>query len=155
MVSKKRIEDIVNEWIGDSDLFLVEVKVSPGRVAVFVDKPAGITLEECAALNRHLNNLLEPEGTWETAELEVGSPGMDQPLKVYQQYLRRLGREIRVVTIDGKEHNGTLNAADDQGISMTEVITEMENKKRVRKEIPSRIEFKNIKETKLKLSFKI
>jgi ribosome maturation factor RimP len=155
MISKTKIESIVNEWIGSTDLFLVEVKASPSRVTVAIDKPAGVTLEECAALNKHITNLLEPEGVWETTELEVGSPGMDQPLRVYQQYLRRIGREVKVITLDGNEHNGILDAADNEGINMTEVVTELVNKKRVRKEVPARIPFNNIKETKLKLSFKI
>ncbi|HEX5001836.1 MAG TPA: ribosome assembly cofactor RimP [Bacteroidia bacterium] len=155
MISKQRIEGIVNEFITNSDLFLVEVRTGPSRITVFVDKPSGVTLDECAALNRYISNVLEPEGVWESCELEVSSPGMDQPLKVLPQYLRRIGREIRVITVDGSEHNGKLDAADDEGISLTEIIVEKENKKRIRKEIASRISFSNIKETKLKLSFKI
>jgi ribosome maturation factor RimP len=155
MVSQARIESIVNEWNSGSDRFLVEVRTSPSRVAVFIDKPTGVTLEECAALNKHISNLLEPEGVWEHCELEVSSPGMDQPLRVLQQYLRRLGREVKVITKDGREHNGKLAGADEDGIDLLEVVTEMENKKRVRKEIMSRIALKDIKETKLKLSFKI
>jgi ribosome maturation factor RimP len=155
MVSQARIESIVNEWNSGSDRFLVEVRTSPSRVAVFIDKPTGVTLEECAALNKHISNLLEPEGVWEHCELEVSSPGMDQPLRVLQQYLRRLGREVKVITKDGREHNGKLEGADEDGIDLLEVVTEMENKKRVRKEIMSRIALKDIKETKLKLSFKI
>jgi len=155
MISKERIESIVNERIANSDLFLVEVRTGPTRITVFVDKPAGVTLDECASLNKHINNELEPEGIWESCELEVSSPGMDQPLKVLPQYLRRIGRDIRVVTVDGQEHNGKLEAADDEGISLTEIVVEKENKKRIRKEVASRISFSNIKETKLKLSFKI
>jgi ribosome maturation factor RimP len=155
MISQDRIENIVNEWNTGSDRFLVEVRTSPGRVAVFIDKPAGVTLEECAALSKHIAAILEPEGVWEHAELEVSSPGMDQPLRVLQQYLRRIGREVRVVTRDGREHNGKLEGADEDGIDLLEVVTEIENKKRVRKEVMSRIALKDIKETKLKLSFKI
>lgn len=155
MINAERIESIVNEWNTGSDRFLVEVRTSPSRVVVFVDKPTGVTLEECAALSKHISHLLEPEGVWEHCELEVSSPGMDQPLRVLQQYLRRIGREVRVITKDGREHNGTLQGADEDGIDLLEVITEMENKKRVRKEIMSRIALKDIKETKLKLSFKI
>lgn len=155
MISQARIESIVNEWNTGSDRFLVEVRTSPSRVAVFIDKPAGVTLEECAALNKHISHMLEPEGVWEHCELEVSSPGMDQPLRVVQQYLRRIGREVRVITSDGREHNGKLEAADNEAIDLLEVVTEMENKKRVRKEIMTRIPYKEIKETKLKLSFKI
>ncbi|MFM7767519.1 MAG: ribosome maturation factor RimP [Bacteroidota bacterium] len=86
MVSAEKISSLVQEWIGSSDRFLVEVKSSPSKVTVYIDKPTGITLQECAELSRLITDTLEPEGVWETHEVEVSSPGMDQPLRVYQQH---------------------------------------------------------------------
>ena len=110
---KDKIENAVNEWIGSTDCFLVDVKIAPSRVAVFIDKPTGVTLDECSSLNKFITNALEPENVWETHELEVSSPGMDQPMKVYQQYLRRIGRDIKVITLDGKEMKGKLKSANE------------------------------------------
>jgi ribosome maturation factor RimP len=131
MVTKELIEGIVNEWIGVTDRFLVEAKVSPGRVTVFIDKPTGISLDECAELNKYLTAALEPDGVWETHELEVSSPGMDQPLKVYRQYLRRIGRNVRVITREGKEFKGQLKAADENGFDVLTSTSRKENKKKI------------------------
>jgi len=154
MVSVEKITSLVQEWIGSSDRFLVEVKSSPSKVTVYIDKPTGITLQECAELSRLISDTLEPEGVWETHELEVSSPGMDQPLRVSQQYLRRIGRQARVVTREGREHKGVIASADKTGFELTESQSRKENKKKIITETKNRFEYEHIKETKLILTFK-
>ncbi|MFM7823944.1 MAG: hypothetical protein ACKPB3_09250 [Bacteroidota bacterium] len=154
MVSAEKISSLVQEWIGSSDRFLVEVKSSPSKFTVYIDKPTGITLQECAELSRIITDTLEPEGVWETHELEVSSPGMDQPLRVYQQYLRRIGRQARVVTREGREHKGVIASADKTGFELTESQSRKENKKKIITETKNRFEYEHIKETKLILTFK-
>jgi ribosome maturation factor RimP len=91
---------------------------------------------------------------WETHELEVSSPGMDQPLRVYQQYLRRIGRQARVITREGREHKGVISAADTNGFELAETQSKKENKKKIITETKNRFEYEHIKETKLILTFK-
>lgn len=150
----EKIENIINGWIAGTDRFLVEAKAASTKVTVFVDKPSGITLAECADLSKLLTAQLEPEGVWETRELEVSSPGMDQPLRVYQQYLRRIGRQARVITKEGREHKGVIRSADQSGFELVETISKKENKTKIVTEVNSRFGYDNIKETKLILSFK-
>ena len=145
---------MIQGWIDSSDRFLVEVKSSPSKIAVFIDKPSGITLQECAELSRLITDTLEPDGIWETHELEVSSPGMDQPLRVYQQYLRRIGRQARVITREGREHKGIISAADKIGFELTETQSKKENKRKIITETKNRFEYEQIKETKLILTFK-
>jgi len=155
MVTKERIESLVNEWIKSTDCFLVDVKTPPGRIAVSIDKPTGVTIEECSSLNRYITDALDPELVWENNELEVGSPGMEQPLRVPQQYLRRIGNQIRVITTDGRDLKGALQAADENGIDLLETISKKVDKKKVLTETKHHLEYSKIKETKLILSFKI
>ena len=49
--------------------------------------------------------------SFEKHELEVSSPGMEEPLKVLNQYQKRIGREVRVLTTNGIVKNGILKAA--------------------------------------------
>jgi len=155
MIAKEKVESIVNKWIDSTDRFLVEVKSAPGKVTVYIDKPTGIALDECSSLNKFITSELDPEGVWESHELEVSSPGMDQPLKVYQQYLRRIGREVRVITSEGIEHKGILKAADINGFDLHVVTSRKENKKKVMTEVNHHFNYNQVKETKLILSFKI
>ena len=153
MVSKERIESVVNEWLKSSECFLVSVKTAPGKIMIAIDKPSGVTLEECSNLNRFLTEVLEPEQIWEENELEVGSPGMDQPLKVFQQYQKGIGKQVRIITTDGKELKGRLEAADETGIDFLETVSRKENRKKIITETRRHLDYTTIKETKLILSF--
>ena len=76
---------------------LVDAQVANrGRLLrVFVDRPGGITVEDCAALSRHLTRLLAVEGV-DYDRLEVSSPGLDRPLTKPADFERFAGRRIEV-----------------------------------------------------------
>lgn len=154
MIEKENIKQIVEAFLASTECFLVEVKLSPTRLAVSIDKPTGVTLDECTALTRHLLNQLEETGFLEKHEVEVGSPGMEEPLRVPQQYQRRLGKELKVVGTDGKEVKGILQQVLADGIELKEIITKKENKKKVITEAMHTISFADIKEAKLIINYK-
>ena len=114
---KEEITKLVEEKIAGSDNFLVEVKVTPGKVLVTLDHPQGIMIEECVKVNRHLQAHFENTPVFEHRELEVGSPGMEEPLLVLKQFHKRIGREVSVLTFDGVKHTGTLMSADENELS--------------------------------------
>ncbi len=150
---KEQIQKLVEEKISGTDCFLVEVKVSPSKIIVSIDKPEGIKIEECIAVNRFLQEQLEESGVLETHELEVSSPGMEEPLKVFQQYKKRIGREISVVTFDGMKHHGILQEVSDSGIMMDETIVKKENGKKEKRVHQIHLSFPEIKETRVVFSF--
>lgn len=154
MIEKENIKSMVEAFLAPTDCFLVEVKLSPSRLAVAIDKPTGVTLDECTALTRHLLQQLEETGFLEQHEVEVGSPGMEEPLRVPQQYQRRLGKEMRVIRVDGKEVKGILQQVLPDGIELRETITRKENKKKVITEAMHNIPFLEIKEAKLVINYK-
>jgi ribosome maturation factor RimP len=154
-MEKEEIRTLVEAFIRGTDQFLVDIKLSPSKLAVFLDKPTGITLEECAALNRHLSTELETTGFLEKHELEVSSPGMDMPLVVMQQYLRRIGKEIKVMLKDGKEAKGILQAAGENEFEMLAVTERKESKKKIRTEAVQKFAYSDVRETKLIFNFKL
>ncbi len=69
---------------------------------VYIDKPEGILMEDCAAVSRQLNAVLDVEDTIKTAYLlEVSSPGVDRPLFTEAHFAEQIGEEIRVRMTDG------------------------------------------------------
>ena len=76
---------------------LVDAQVSNrGRfLRIFMDKPGGVTLEDCAAVSRHLSRLLEVEGV-DYDRLEVSSPGLDRPLRKPADFARFAGQKVDV-----------------------------------------------------------
>ena len=69
---------------------------------VYIDKAEGIVLEDCAAVSRQLNAVLDVEDTIKSAyQLEVSSPGVDRPLFTEEQFRDQLKEVIRVKMADG------------------------------------------------------
>lgn len=66
---------------------------------IFIDKPGGVTLDDCVSVSREVGSLLEVEdpipGTY---RLEVSSPGLDRPLKKPADFERFAGQKVKVKT---------------------------------------------------------
>ena len=75
---------------------LVDCETSTGGlVRVFIDKPGGVDVEDCASVSNHLTHLFAVEGM-PYARLEVSSPGLDRPLKKEADYLRFRGEQAQL-----------------------------------------------------------
>jgi ribosome maturation factor RimP len=73
---------------------LVDWEMSPkGRyMRVFIDKPKGVSVEDCARVSRHLTRLFAVENV-DFDRLEVSSPGLDRPLRKVADFARFAGEE--------------------------------------------------------------
>jgi ribosome maturation factor RimP len=76
---------------------LVELQAANGgrMLRLFIDKPGGIVVEDCAAVSRQLSRVLEVEGI-NYERLEVSSPGLDRPLKRLADFVRFAGQRAEV-----------------------------------------------------------
>lgn len=107
------LEEVLPKW----DLFLVEVTVKPtNRISVFVDSLKGVTVEECIAVSRYVESKLNRDT--EDFDLEVSSPGLDNPLKLPMQFVKNIGRLLEVVTIDGQKTIGRLTGVEGEMIRL-------------------------------------
>jgi ribosome maturation factor RimP len=68
-------------------------------VRIFIDKPGGVTLDDCVSVSREVEAVLEVEDPIKNAyRLEVSSPGLDRPLKKPADFIRFAGKSIKVKT---------------------------------------------------------
>ncbi len=75
---------------------LVDLEVTGGGLMrVLMDKPAGITLEDCEQVSHHLTRLFTVEGV-NFNRLEVSSPGLDRPLKKEADFVRFHGEKAQL-----------------------------------------------------------
>jgi len=86
-----------------AELVEISFRRSGGRKALVItaDKPKGITLDDCAEINRRLSqyfdDLSNESGFLSTPYyLEVNSPGLDRPLKHEVDFQRVVGQRVRV-----------------------------------------------------------
>lgn len=130
MITKDEIIKIVEEYISETDYFLVEVYVSAdNRIVVEIDSFEGVDIDFCANLSKKIEENFDREK--EDFELEVGSAGLTSPFKVSQQYEKNLGNEVEVLTKNGEKLTGILTETNENNFTITvEVKEKLEGAKR-------------------------
>jgi ribosome maturation factor RimP len=155
MIDRNVVSGIVNEWLEDKDYFLVDVSVTPDdKIVVEIDHAEGVWIDDCVELSRFIESKLDREE--EDYELEVGSAGIGQPFKVLQQYLIHIGKEVEVLTKEGKKLEGVLKDANEENMTVTiQKKVKLEGAKRP-KMVEEDVTYKydEIKYTKYLISFK-
>ncbi len=75
---------------------LVDIETSGrGLMRILMDKPAGITVEDCEIVSNQLTRLFLVEGV-NFERLEISSPGMDRPLKKEADFVRFSGNKAQI-----------------------------------------------------------
>ena len=114
MIDKALLARTVEESLAGTDIFVVDVRVSPANeIVVEIDSPEGIDIDTCAALTRRIEEVFDRDT--EDYELEVGSAGLTAPFKVRGQYLKNIGNEIEILTRDGRKLRGILKDVAENG----------------------------------------
>ncbi len=154
MVTNERIKELVEQSLADQDHFLVDLvvnsKSNPIKITVVLDGDKGISIDDCATVSRTFAALLDEENSLENYALEVTTPGLDQPLKLKRQYVKNIGREVKIQLKDKKIERGKL-------VESTEdtVVIEHEVKEGKQKEIKkTTFTFEEIERTLVEVSFK-
>src|SRR6476659_9969093 len=79
--------------------FKNEPQVGGWVLRVFIDKPDGVSLDDCAAVSRELSAVLDVEDAIPIAySLEVSSPGLNRPLKKAADFERFVGKKAKIRT---------------------------------------------------------
>jgi ribosome maturation factor RimP len=150
MIDKQKIEGIVEEFMKGTGLFLVSVKVSSAnRIIVLADKNEGITIDECAAIHKHIESGLDRDT--EDYELQVSSPGLDLPFGVIAQYFKNQGRKVEVFDNDGTKYLGKLKNVTAGGF---ELETEIKTKGKAIELKDISFNFEQIRSTRVILTIK-
>ncbi|MCF2681385.1 MAG: ribosome maturation factor RimP [Dorea sp.] len=130
-VYEQKTEEILQPIVEEHGFELVDVEyVKEGSnwyLRAYIDKPGGITVNDCETVSRKLSDILDEKDYIDDAYiLEVSSPGLGRPLKKEKDFKRSLGEEVEIRTYrmieKQKEFTGILRAYDE-----TTVTIEMEN----------------------------
>jgi ribosome maturation factor RimP len=120
------LENVIEPVVTGMGYELVDVQLSNGGrfLRLFIDKPQGINVDDCAAVSRQLTRVFEVEGI-DYDRLEVSSPGLDRPLRKAGDFARFAGQkaELRMRTADAggrRRFSGVLKGAE-AGRVMVEV----------------------------------
>lgn len=87
---------LTQEALVGMDVELVDVERAPGGLLrVTIDRSDGVRIEDCERVSKHLSRVFEVENV-EYRRLEVGSPGVDRPLKTPEDFLRFAGERVEI-----------------------------------------------------------
>lgn len=130
MIDVTRVREIAETQMEGTDLFVVEVRVSPANeIVVTVDSDTQVGIDRCVELSRSIEGALDREQ--EDFELTVMSAGIGQPLKMLRQYRKLIGRPVEVILKDGGKIVGNLTDASESSIAVEyEERVAVEGKKR-------------------------
>ena len=130
MIDVTRVREIAETQMEGTDLFVIEVRVSPANeIVVTVDSDTQVGIDRCVELSRSIEGALDREQ--EDFELTVMSAGIGQPLKMLRQYRKLIGRPVEVILKDGGKIVGNLTDASESSIAVEyEERVVVEGKKR-------------------------
>ena len=125
---EKKTEGFITPILDEYGFYLVDVEyVKEGSsyyLRAYIDKPGGITIDDCVDVSRRMNEILDREDYISDAYIfEVSSPGLDRPLKKDKDFERHIGDQVELKTFkpyDGqKEFTGVLKAFSDDVVTIS------------------------------------
>ena len=126
---EQRTEELLIPILTKYEFELVDVEyVKEGGsfyLRAYIDKPGGITVDDCETVSREFSDKLDEADFIEEAYImEVSSPGLGRPLKKEKDYERSMGKELEIRTyraVGGqKEFYGILTAYDSNSVTVKE-----------------------------------
>ena len=154
MISQEKIESLIADKLNSGDYFIVSLDVSStNKIKLVVDSMEGISIDDCVEFSRAIEHNLDREE--EDFELEVTSPGLSSSLIVKEQYLKNIGRNLKIRLEDNTTIKGELLKVGDEGIHVTEskrVKVEGKKKKQLVTE-EHNIVFADIASAKIEIKF--
>ena len=125
---EKQTEELLEPIVTGFGFELVDVEyvkeAGTWYLRAYIDKPGGITVDDCEAVSRKFSDVLDEKDYIEdTYIFEVSSPGLGRPLKKDKDFQRSLGEEVEIrrhiPPIDRqKEFVGELKAYDKESVTI-------------------------------------
>jgi ribosome maturation factor RimP len=127
---------------------------SKNAISVKIDNfNGGVSVKDCVSVSRNIEHNLDREV--EDFELQVSSPGIDQPFMVHEQFLKNIGKQVSVTLENQKVLSGELMIVTENQLSIKEITIEKNKATNKKKTIETvhQLLMSDIRETKLIISF--
>lgn len=155
MIQESTVRALIDETIEGTDIFLVDLKISAGnKISVLVDAIGGLPITDCIKVSRGIEHNLDRES--EDFALDVSSPGLDKPLKVFRQYEKNIERSVKITLNDEGIFDAKIISVEEPKITLEieEIVTKSDSLESVKKGDKMILSQTDIKEAKINISFK-
>ena len=123
----KQVSELIEPILNEMRFELIDVEYLSDRgrwvLRIYIDKDVGVTLDDCARVSRELGDLIDIKNIIEHEYvLEVSSPGLNRPLKKETDFIRVIGKKIKIKTrmpVDGRRNfTGVLKDFKEQKLAL-------------------------------------
>jgi len=158
MIDKTTVSELAQQRIDElnNGCYIVDIHIDAmNKIIVEVDNETrGVAVEDCMSVSRNIEHNLDREA--EDFALEVTSPGLDKPLKVWKQYRKNIGRNLKVKPVEGEKLEGLIKDANEEGFTIeVETKVRIEGRKKKEKVITEyNFNYNQITEAKVVIAFK-
>ena len=155
MIDTKKIIEAAERNLQGTDMYVVGCTCTPGNdIELLIDSDTSVAIDACVRLSRSIEEELDRDE--EDFSLTVASAGIGSELKCLRQYRKLVGSTVEVLLTSGIKVLAKLDAADDQGITLSyEEKQAVEGKKRKQLvTVTRRYGFSEIKAAREWLDFK-
>ena len=124
---EQKTEELLEPIVREKGVELVDVEyvkeAGTWYLRAYIDKPGGITVDDCEAVSRQFSDILDEKDYIEDSYIfEVSSPGLGRPLKKEKDFERNLGKEVEIRTYQAigkkKEFVGILKEYDKETVTI-------------------------------------
>ena len=107
-MNKKLVKGLLDEALElNEGLFLVHLDINDSNhISVIIDGDKGVNVSECMRISRSIEHNLDREE--EDFSIEVSSFDITHSLSIPRQYIKNIGRKLKVKTTDDQKFEGTL-----------------------------------------------
>ena len=118
---EKQTEELLEPIVAEQGFELVDVEYVK---EAYIDKPGGITVDDCEVVSRRFSDILDEKDYIEDSYIfEVSSPGLGRPLKKEKDFIRSVGQEVEIRTYRAinrqKEFVGILKEFDQNTVTIS------------------------------------
>jgi len=113
---KELVAELLEKALKENEsLFLIDFSVSEGnQIKVVIDGDKGVTVNDCITISRAIEHNIDRDEI--DFSLDVSSAGVSEPLLIPRQYLKNIGRNLKVIKKNNDVCQGKLEKANDKNI---------------------------------------
>ena len=151
---RERVKQLLQNVLDEHPaLFLIDLSISENnQIKVIIDGDEGVKVEDCMAVSRGIEHNLDREE--EDFSLEVLSAGVSEPLTLFRQYKKNIGRKLNIRT-ETETIEGNLTAANEAAVTLQWKTREPKpiGKGKITVQKEAIVPYKNIVEAKVMITF--
>jgi ribosome maturation factor RimP len=116
---------MVNPELAMMGFELIDLEFAGKSLRLTIDKPGGVTLDDCVSVNRRVSLVLDTEDPINGSyRLEVSSPGLNRKIKTPREFEHFSGRRVKIVTAEGVLR-GTIKGLKGENVILEEEGSEV------------------------------